>query len=405
VTQPGLAGLLDPLTRGGGVNRAPLVIELGGAYLVEKVTLLLMVGGWGQGRVERALDRAHQAAARDLLELLLRTGMIGRAVVAADDPAWGDTLTDLPVEVDGDPPGEPFHFGRRLAGLIERYDAQRVLYSGGASAPLLSVERWAEVLTWLSEADRLVVTNNLHSCDWVGFVPAVEVVPLVAQEENDNAVAWALAEEGDLPVEDLPTSAATRFDLDTPVDLLIAQRHPGIGPHLRGFLDELGWEAPQLEGVLAAMAREGGSLAVVGRASSAAWAALERATRCWVRVFAEERGMRASGRQERGEVRSLLAHHLELVGVEGFFDELAELADGVLLDSRVILAARRLWPSTADRFNSDLHRWDRVEEPFLRRFTRAAAEARVPVVLGGHSVVAGGLMALVESFEAGRGVA
>jgi len=198
------------------------VIELGGAYLVEKVTLLLMVGGWGQGRVERALDRAHQAAARDLLELLLRTGMIGRAVVAADDPAWGDTLTDLPVEVDGDPPGEPFHFGRRLAGLIERYDAQRVLYSGGASAPLLSVERWAEVLTWLSEADRLVVTNNLHSCDWVGFVPAVEVVPLVAQEENDNAVAWALAEEGDLPVEDLPTSAATRFDLDTPVDLLIA---------------------------------------------------------------------------------------------------------------------------------------------------------------------------------------
>ena len=367
-----------------------------------EITLFLLVGGWGRSDVERALDGAHRAAARDLLEVLLRTGMIGRAVIATDDPAWGETLTDLPVEVDIDPPGEPFHFGRRLAGLIGRCGASRVLYSGGASAPLLSVECWTKVLARLAEAERLVVTNNLHSCDWVGFVPAVEMMSLVAQETNDNAVAWALANERDLPVESRPPSAATRFDLDTPADLLIAQSHPGMGPHLRRFLDGLGWEAPQLDGVLSAMNREGGSLAVVGRASAAAWAALERATSCWVRVFAEERGMRASGRQERGEVRSLLADYLELVGIEGFFDELADLADGVLLDNRVILAARRLWPSTPDRFYSDLYRWDKVGEPFLRRFTRAAAGARVPVMMGGHSVVAGGLMALVEAFEASR---
>ena len=112
--------------------------------------------------------------------------------------------------------------------------------------------------------------------------------------------------------------------------------------------------------------------------------------------------MRASGRQGRGEVRSLLADYVALAGVEGLFDELAQLADGVLLDSRVILAARDSWPSTADRFNSDLHRWDLVKDPFLRDFTRAAAGAQVPVVLGGHSVVAGGLMALVESYETAR---
>jgi hypothetical protein len=371
--------------------------------LAEEVTLFLLVGGWGQSDVERALGGAHQAAARDLLQALLHTGMLDRAVVATDDPAWSDSLADLPVEVDLDPPGEPFHFGRRLAGLIERYGAQRVLYSGGASAPLLSVEQWTETLTRLGEAQRLVITNNLHSCDWVGFVPAAESAPLIARQASDNAIAWALANDGGLPVESLPASAATRFDLDTPADLLIAQHHPGIGPSLRRFLAELGWKAPQLDGVLGAMARDGGSLAVVGRASAAAWAALERATRCWVRVFAEERGMRASGRQERGDVRSLLVDYLEIVGVEGFFAELAHLADGVLLDSRVTLAARGLWPSRPDRFNSDLLRWDRVKEPFLRHFTRAAAEARVPVMLGGHAVVAGGLMALVEAFESSRG--
>jgi hypothetical protein len=111
--------------------------------------------------------------------------------------------------------------------------------------------------------------------------------------------------------------------------------------------------------------------------------------------------MRASGRQERGEVRSLLADYLELMGVDGFMDELAGLVDGVLFDNRVILAARGLWPLAEDRFNSDLYWWDSVENPFLRRLTRAAAEARVPVVLGGHSVVAGGLMALVEALQMG----
>jgi len=373
--------------------------------LTAKVTLLLMVGGWGRSDVERALGGAHRAAARDLLELLLSTGTFDQAIVATDDPAWGETLADLPVVIDLDLSGESFHFGRRLAGLIERYRAKRVLYSGGASAPLLSAERWRGVLARLGEAERLVITNNLHSCDWVGFVPALEVLPRIAQETNDNAIAWLMAHGAGLPAEHLPASAGTRFDLDTPLDLLIAHRHPGTGPCLRRFLDELGWESRQLDQVMVAMAQQGSSLAVVGRVSSAAWAALERVTRCWVRVYAEERGMRASGRQERGEVRSLLADYVELVGVEGFFEELAELADGVLFDNRVILAARKLWPSAFDRFNSDLYRWDRVEEPFLRHFTRVAAEAPVPVVLGGHSIVAGGLMALAEALEMEQGEA
>jgi hypothetical protein len=370
-----------------------------GNGLVQKVVLFLLVGGWQRGGVEGVLGGAHQAAARDLLDLLLDTGRIERAVVATDDPAWADTLADLPVDVDLDIPGEPFHFGRRLAELVERYAAQRVLYSGGASAPLLSAAGWNEVLMRLEEADQVVVTNNLHSCDWVGFTPGVEMLPFVASQRSDNSVAWALANEAGLPVEGWPPTAATRFDLDTPVDLLIVQRHPRTGPHLRRFLDGLGWESERLDHVLAAMTCDGGSLAIIGRVSSAAWASLERATRCWVRVFAEERGMRASGRQEQGEVRSLLADYLELVGVDGFLDELAQLVDGVLFDNRVILAARGLWPSAADRFNSDLYRWERVRDPVLRRLTQAVAEARVPVVLGGHSVVAGGLMALVEALQ------
>ena len=149
-----------------------------GSDLVQKAVFFLVVGGWQRGGVEEVMGDAHRAAARDLLDLLLDTGRIERAVVATDDPAWGDSLAGLPVEVDLDRPGEPFHFGRRLAGLIERHSAHRLLYSGGASAPLLTADDWNAVLMRLGEADRVVVTNNLHSCDWVGFGPGPEMLPL-----------------------------------------------------------------------------------------------------------------------------------------------------------------------------------------------------------------------------------
>jgi hypothetical protein len=335
------------------------------------------------------------------METLAQIESVDRVILVTDDPGWGAAVTNPALDLDIDPPGERFHFGRRLAELIERYEADRVLYSGGGSAPLLSSKRWAAVLDRLGRAERLVITNNLHSCDWAGFVPAREAAPLIAQQPNDNAIAWALAHEAAFPVEDLRASAASRFDIDTPADLLIAHRHPRIGYHLRRYLDELGWESPHVDGVLAEMAREGGSLLVAGRVSSAAWGALEQAARCWVRVFAEERGMRASGRQGRGEVRSLLADYLGLVGAERFFEDLGQLANGVLLDNRVILAAKGLWPSASDRFNSDLHRWREVEDPFLRGLTRAAADPPIPVVMGGHSVVGGGLLALTETLTPG----
>jgi 2-phospho-L-lactate guanylyltransferase (CobY/MobA/RfbA family) len=364
---------------------------------VGSITLFLLCGGWGPSSVEQAVRCAHQAAARDLLEALTQIPSIDLTVVATDDPSWVGTISDITVEIDIDPPGERFHFGRRLAALIERYKPERVLYTGGGSAPLLRHEQWAAVVNGLSQAERLVITNNLHSCDWAGIASAQDAAPLIEHASSDNAIAWVLAREASFPVETLPASAGTRFDIDTPTDLLIADRHPGIGRHLGRYLEELGWESKPLDGVLEEMAQEGGSLLVAGRVSSTAWQALEQTTRCWVRVFAEERGMRASGRQDRGEVQSLLADHLGLVGVERFFEELGRLANGVLLDNRVILAARQLWPSRVDRFNADLLRWREVADPFLRRLTRAAAEAPVPVVMGGHTVVGGGLMALTES--------
>jgi hypothetical protein len=49
----------------------------------------------------------------------------------------------------------------------------------------------------------------------------------------------------------------------------------------------------------------------------------------------------------------------------------------------------------ADRFASDLHRWDEVANPWLSALTKSAAESRLPVLLGGHSLVGPGIPLLL----------
>jgi hypothetical protein len=370
----------------------------------ESITLILMVGGWGDSPVEQTLRRAHQAAAEDLLETLRQTHRVERAIIATDDPSWAPDLPGLPLEVDVDRPGEPFHFGRRLADLIRRAGADRVLYAGGGSAPLMGLQDWFGALDDFIGDRPQAVTNNLYSSDWIAFYPARTLAPRIALLERDNALGWVLSEEWDVPTRALAPSAATRLDLDTPADLLICRAHPRIGPRLRAALDEEGSRADSpygpmtgtVKSILGVMARDGSHLTIIGRSSPAAWAALDRATRCWVRLFVEERGMVASGRLRRGEVRSLLADFLEYAGIDGFFTELASLAEAALMDTRVLMAARGGWPSPADRFNADLLRWQEVRDPFLREFARAAAQVPIPILMGGQSLVNGGLMALVE---------
>lgn len=365
--------------------------------ITNQTTLLMLVGGGGESAIELEVRRARQAAARDLVELLLEGECVSRVIVATDDSTWGQTLGDLPVTLDLDSPKETFHFGRRLAKLMSGHQVERALYAGGGAAPLMNVDQWRAALEGFSENERLLVTNNLHSSDWVAFHASEELLPLVARQKRDNGLAWELVERAGLCARSLPPTAASRFDLDTPADLLVARAYPSLGPALRSLLDQLDWPKEPVEGVLRTMSREGSHLTVIGRSSSAVWSALETNIRCWVRMIVEERGMIASGRLARGEVRSVLADLLDQVGVEGFFRTLAEMADAILMDNRVILGARGLWPSAADRFNADLLRWRRVKEPFLRSFARTAAESGIPILTGGQSVVSGGLLALLDT--------
>ena len=88
------------------------------------------------------------------------------------------------------------------------------------------------------------------------------------------------------------------------------------------------------------------------------------------------------------------------VGAAGFVRHLGEIADAVLWDTRVWMSSRGSWPPAAQRFAADLGWIEAIEDPDLRELTQEIAEAPIPIVAGGHGVVSGGLLAMLETMEA-----
>jgi hypothetical protein len=370
---------------------------------VSEVTLLIMTGVRSTSEAEAMVAGARQAITQDIIERAQTVSGISQIVLSTNALSLANWAQTRGVTVELDPPGRPFHFGERLRELAAKYGAERLLYMGGGSGALLSAAEMASIAERVRSADRVLITNNFYSTDFAAFAPTA-ALDTIAPPAMDNDLGWVLAEKAGLPNESLDRRASTQLDVDTPADLMTLAVHPGMGTHTRAFLDSLELDSSHIEQAMRPLVDRDAEVLVAGRVSAAMWEYLERETACRARVFAEERGMRASGRQVRGEARSLLGHLYQWAGPERFFETLAGLGQAVFLDSRVIFAHLGVWPVASDRFNSDLRRPQRIANEVVRGFTQAAISASVPVVLGGHSLVSGGLYALVEAAWACSGV-
>ena len=358
----------------------------------EAPTLVAFLGGLSGSPLEEMVAAGRRAATLDSLERALSTGAFASAILVADSR---EGLADLPSAVVVDVDAGAFHFGRRLAWVIDRYGLEKPLYFSGGSIPLLSAQEFVGIAQELGRGDGLVITNNFYSADLVAFSPG-EALKKIKLPDGDNPLARLLAEQGGLAPRPLPRSVSSQFDIDSPSDLAILALVGGAGPRLQRLLDCWRLDVSSYREVLAYFTDPTAQVLVAGRTGSQVWQYLERETACRVRFFAEERGMQAEGRLRGGQARSLLGFYLAEVGVERFFVTLAELAEAAFLDTRVLLAHLGIEASSADRFLSDIGRHEAIEEPFLRELTQAARCASIPVLLGGHSLVSGGLMALVE---------
>jgi hypothetical protein len=366
----------------------------------QPIGLVMLAGGErGTHPLLNDMRRIRQACARDALERAIESRAYQSLIVATDDARWADTLSDLPISIELDAPDRPFHFGQRLADIVAQYDLQRILYSGAAACPLLTTDQFALIANTLQSHDRIVIANNIHSTDWAAITPASIIADWIDRLDADNGLGWVLSNDAGLTPMTWPASPATRLDIDVPIDAQIAALHPACGSHLHRIMRDVAWSDARLRAAREVIQTRASRVTLIGRVPSWAWAQLEKSAQCWTRVFSEERGMRAAGRLGTGQVRSLLNDHLNAVGLARFIEELSAMTDAILWDTRVLWAARGLWPGEADRYAADLGLVSLIEDPFIRAFTQAINDAPIPIVTGGHALVSGGLWAMLDSIH------
>lgn len=367
---------------------------------MESIPTILMLPPGGQSPAEQFVAHGKLSAALDLLDRLTHAGGYDPIYFLAGDSNQLEQLAARGAQ----PIAEeitPFHFGRALIGLITKLNLDRVAYFGGASAPLVTEQDLLQVAQEIAGASEpTAITNNFHSTDWALISHAKELRRSSDRLPTDNALGWILRNDLDFEVTDLPPSAATRLDIDTPSDIYLAAAHPNAGTELQELVASTQGEwVDRLRAMRQVLKQPGNTLTVIGRSSSQAWRELERSTQIWVRMFVEERGMTASGRLGRGEVCSLLGELLEQIGAEQFVKRLSESCSGVLWDTRVWMAMKASWPNANDRFAADLGWPDQVEDPRIRELTRAVQAAQIPILTGGQGLVSGGIYALLESLK------
>ena len=221
--------------------------------------------------------------------------------------------------------------------------------------------------------------------------------------DSDNALPRWLAEVARIPVRDLRGRRRLAMDVDSPLDLLLVDGATALGK------TRLPMPAPgdaarvreRLVRLRSIAADPGGELLIAGRLSAADLHWVERHTRSRTRALIEERGLRTTavgslvGRPNRRPPRTVLGTLLERDGPGSLGRHVAALADGALLDSRVLMAHRagadeRGWPPPEDRYASDLLLSEDVRDPWLADLTAAAADATIPILLGGHALVGPG---------------
>lgn len=366
--------------------------------MTETIKALIMVPPSGDSRAEEWVAGGRRAAAIDLIHLLQSVEVVDEIHVLVGDDNDQETFHHYSVE-SVSTSNTDFKFGDALLKFSAEQDPGILLYFGAGSAPLLSRSTVEISIDQVFRSRTpTAMVNNIHSTDWAIFNSPTRIGGITHRFPTDNQLGWVMKNEGGYQVRGLPSSAETRMDIDTPTDLLMLAHHPDLGPATKKYLSKnIVVANDRLSEIRSLLRKSAKTLTIIGRSSSNAWRALEAQTQIWIRVFVEERGMVASGRLAKGQVCSLFAEIVNEWGIEPVLDFLAAVSDGVLWDTRVWMGHNKSWPKVADRYAADLGWINEIEDRQLRDLTEHVVNAPIPITTGGHGVVSGGVLVLLDS--------
>lgn len=365
-----------------------------------KVSAVIFEGGQSTSSIEEEMTMVRKQVALDTIEKLKRVREIDEIILCTNYPDLAEEASSLGAQIDFDDNLAAYHFGTRLVNVINSRRLENVIYMGGVAAPLIREDEMAQVARDLKERKNVVIMNNIQSADLIAWSPA-RAINYIEPPPTDNILGLLLRRLGMNRIL-IPNSPRVNFDLDTPTDILILGMQKDIGKRTRAAIDELDWDDTKIRQACKVFGTPDSHVVLSGRVGPPVMQFISMNMITHLRVFSEERGMKALGREERGEVISFVGQMLDLVGPHRFFENLGKMCQTAFIDTRVLFAHKKLRVSEWDRFNSDLGRYQVIQDPFVREFTEAAVKAPYPVVLGGHSLISGGIWLLADAIAEER---
>jgi hypothetical protein len=373
------------------------------------VRILHAEPGSQAGPLERALIAARAELAERHRRGFLAAGAADVRVIAGppDDLSFGARLRDIAVEALSTGAGGVVVLGSGAVPRATRGDRRAFVVAAAGSGPA-------------------ALANNVYSADIVAIAGATLLRDLrdLPDLPADNALPRWLGEVAGVSV-----TSRDRWrlgiDLDSPLDLLLWGRATDVA-RLDAAGVRLDAVTARLADIRAILANRRAEIVVAGRTSARTLRALERGAACRVRALVEERGLRASSPLALGAggvqalepgaadgepvaetprmlpvrpPRSTLGLLVDRDGPAALGALLAELGDGAVIDTRVLMAHRwgadeRAWPRPENRFAADLLLPDRIADPWLRGLVTGLRDAPIPVLAGGHTLVGPGLRLL-----------
>ena len=153
---------------------------------MRQVDLIVMHGRTGTSEVERLVDDARAAIARDLVDKALASGAFASIIVSTNDPALAEDARRASLgRGRAGSPGRAVSLWASLAGP----DRQAPVRARGLSrrrkrASLVCLDDLRELAERVRAADRLFVANNFYSVDFCAFTPASALLDRRAADQG-----------------------------------------------------------------------------------------------------------------------------------------------------------------------------------------------------------------------------
>jgi len=363
----------------------------------QHVTFVVFEGGEAPGSIEKELQEVRFAITLDTVESILESvrGPVNLVVYSDKQELLNEVLSLSPGVVALQHGNDGFHFGKTLRAIINDFSLERVVALGGASAPFYFPEIWRFYERLLVNRSEIIVENNPGSADVIGFHPAAamnEVTPPAI----DNHLGRVLRQVGLRRIL-IPNTSELHFDIDVPTDVAVLREIGAekVGPRTRQAMEQKPFIYPAVEHFARRLLSdaERPSLCLAGRVESSTLTFYRANFPMRMHCVMEGRGLRYLVDQKE-PVSTPTTRIVESSGFDALFDVLTAGVEFLAFDWRPTMAGLQRELSAEDRFLADLGQSEKISDPVLREFSRAAGRQDKELILGGHCLVSGGLWQL-----------